>query len=363
MHMLIHALNPNTERNSLSRAVCRTLAPCARQPTLARTECALTTPTHCAASSCRLIIPVCHRCAACIDARVAAGATIHSMKKEVSSDVSDPKRQDAGRRWWPVVLLFAVCWALAFSVLTACAASANLAGAMLSDDASTSTLPLALTSFTTGAYNIVLPAEFARLGYWGAYLLGGLVGVLGCLLCFAACELGHMYLLCIGAVFIGIAMAHAQNYRFGVVLCVDAAKAPIAISWVLAGGVVGAVLGPVQRLTPMHVHPPMCMHSSMHLLRHVHDVCHRSGVLEAFQGTAPDTLLRSLPDQRLLLLGPQLAPHDQQALATEEALPASYQQQRICRRPAREATRAGLLGAALLGLHLGGSRLLWDDGE
>lgn len=54
-----------------------------------------------------------------------------------------------------------------------------------------------------------------------------------------------MLLLCVGAVLTGIGLSHAQNYRFGVVLCVpDPANHPIAISWVLAGGVAGAVIGP-----------------------------------------------------------------------------------------------------------------------
>ena len=57
-------------------------------------------------------------------------------------------------------------------------------------------------------------------------------------ICFAGIEIGSLALLCFGAAFIGIALAHAQNYRFGVTLCVPEASQPVAISWVLAGGVV-----------------------------------------------------------------------------------------------------------------------------
>ena len=53
-----------------------------------------------------------------------------------------------------------------------------------------------------------------------------------------------MALLFTGAVLIGIGLAHSQNFRFGVTLCVAKPKEPVAISWVLAGGVAGAVLGP-----------------------------------------------------------------------------------------------------------------------
>ena len=77
-------------------------------------------------------------------------------------------------------------------------------------------------------------------------LLGALVGLLGSVLCAFACELRSLALLAVGAAFAGIGLSHAQNYRFGATLCVpDASKAPIAISWVLAGGIIGAIVGPV----------------------------------------------------------------------------------------------------------------------
>ena len=146
--------------------------------------------------------------------------------------------------WRLPVLLLSLCWCLCFSVLTACAATINLAGARFSTSAY-HTVPLALTTFSSGLFNLVLPFELRAFGRWRAYLLGALVGCVGGLTCFAACESASMLLLCVGAVLIGIGLSHAQNYRFGVVLCVpDPANHPIAISWVLAGGVAGAVIGP-----------------------------------------------------------------------------------------------------------------------
>jgi len=59
-----------------------------------------------------------------------------------------------------------------------------------------------------------------------------------------------MPLLCVGARLIGLGLLHAQNYRFGFELCApDPAKHPVASSWVLAGGVAGAVIGPEHELT------------------------------------------------------------------------------------------------------------------
>ncbi len=146
--------------------------------------------------------------------------------------------------WYRPVLLLSVCWALAFSVLTACAASLNLAGREISSDAAIATLPMAMQSYCTGIYNLVLPFEFERLGRWQAYMLGGVIGISGCICCIIALEAQSMLLLCAGSAQIGIALAHSQNFRFGVGLCVEPARVPVAISWVLAGGVVGAVIGP-----------------------------------------------------------------------------------------------------------------------
>ena len=84
--------------------------------------------------------------------------------------------------WRLPVLLLSLCWCLCFSVLTACAATLNLAGALFSDSAY-HTLPLALTTFSSGLYNLLLPCELRRLGRWRAYLLGATLGSVGGLTC------------------------------------------------------------------------------------------------------------------------------------------------------------------------------------
>lgn len=146
--------------------------------------------------------------------------------------------------WRLPVALLSIGWALTFATFTACAAAINLAGASFSSPGY-HTFPLAAVAFSTGLHNLLLPREIEVLGRWRAYLLGALLGGSGCLLCFAACEAASMALLCCGAVLVGVGIAHGQNYRFGVLLCVpDAANHPVAISWVLAGGVIGAVVGP-----------------------------------------------------------------------------------------------------------------------
>ena len=155
------------------------------------------------------------------------------------------------KSWWLPVLILSLGWSLAFSTLTAGAASLNLASAGFAS-AELRTLPMAIMTLGSGFYNLALPLEIKRLGRWRSYLLGALVGLLGSVLCAFACELRSLALLAVGAAFAGIGLSHAQNYRFGATLCVpNASKAPIAISWVLAGGIIGAIVGP--ELSLIHI--------------------------------------------------------------------------------------------------------------
>ena len=170
----------------------------------------------------------------------ALAATTHDDPVLKRSNLVADAEEDAApprlpHSWRLPVALLSIGWALAFAVLTACAAALNLAGASFSSP-SFHTLPLAVLSLSSGLHNLLLPREMAVLGRWRAYLLGALLGCAGCLTCFAACEAASMALLCCGSVLIGVGLAHSQNYRFGVLLCVpDAANHPVAISWVLAG--------------------------------------------------------------------------------------------------------------------------------
>jgi MFS family permease len=140
--------------------------------------------------------------------------------------------------------LLSGCWALAFSVLTSGAASANLAAASLTDAAALASFPLAVITFISGLFNLVLPQEIGLLGRYRAYLVGAAIGAGGCVMCWAAMLIKSLALLLVGCVLVGIGLSHAQNYRFGVLQCVPEAQHPVAISWVLAGGVAGAILGP-----------------------------------------------------------------------------------------------------------------------
>lgn len=149
--------------------------------------------------------------------------------------------------WRLCTLMLALGWALTFSCLTANASAGNLAVKTLVPDLThLHSTVLACSTFANGLMNLALPHIFGRLGRWKAYILGTLLGLMGSFLCFVALAWARsLPLLLLGAILLGCGLCFGANYRFGVLLLgVPKAHAPVAISWVLAGGVVGAVLGP-----------------------------------------------------------------------------------------------------------------------
>jgi len=73
---------------------------------------------------------------------------------------------------------------------------------------------------------------------------GALIGMLGAAICSAAVALGHFWLLCLGTVVFGAYNGIAQYYRFAAADAAPPSFKTKAISLVLAGGLVGGLLGP-----------------------------------------------------------------------------------------------------------------------
>ena len=84
----------------------------------------------------------------------------------------------------------------------------------------------------------------SRWGRRRSFQLGLLVGLLACLLCAAAVYAHNFWGLIAGTVVAGFYSANAQLYRFAAAELAPAAFKEKAVSWVLAGGILGAVLGP-----------------------------------------------------------------------------------------------------------------------
>jgi MFS family permease len=84
----------------------------------------------------------------------------------------------------------------------------------------------------------------ARFGRKASFQLGLAVALLSALLCAWAAYSRNFWLLCLATVVAGYYNANAQLYRFAAAELADAASREKAVSLVMAGGLIGAVLGP-----------------------------------------------------------------------------------------------------------------------
>ncbi len=120
----------------------------------------------------------------------------------------------------------------------------GLVGQMLSDDPSIATLPVSL--YQLGLALSTIPAAYAvkRLGRREAYMVGGIVGVLSALLAaWGIFESSFLY-FCLGITLAGFYGACVQSYRFAAADAVPVERRARAISMVMVGGLIAAVIGP-----------------------------------------------------------------------------------------------------------------------
>ncbi len=142
------------------------------------------------------------------------------------------------------VALLCATQALLFTNNTILIAINGLAGYALAADKSLATLPV--TSYVVGAALITLPVShlMRRIGRVNGFSLGTLIGILGALICGYAVWSHSFWTLCLGTLVMGIYNASGQYYRFAAADVVGTDFKTKAISLVMAGGLVGGMLGP-----------------------------------------------------------------------------------------------------------------------
>jgi len=146
--------------------------------------------------------------------------------------------------------LLAACQAMLFTNNATLIAINGLAGLALAPYAAIATLPV--TCWILGGAIGTMPASLhmKRAGRQRGFTLGTLWGIAGALLCATAMALQSFWLLCFGTLVWGVYNAYGQYYRFAAADAASADFRATAISLVLAGGLVGGILGPgVSRFT------------------------------------------------------------------------------------------------------------------
>ena len=146
--------------------------------------------------------------------------------------------------------LLAACQAMLFTNNSTLIAINGLAGLALAPTPSLATLPV--TCWVVGGAIATMPASqyMKKVGRQSGLIRGAAIGIVGALICAAAVWEASFWLLCFGALVFGTFNSFGQYYRF-----VAAEVAPpdfraTAVSLVLAGGLVGGILGPtISRVT------------------------------------------------------------------------------------------------------------------
>lgn len=125
----------------------------------------------------------------------------------------------------------------------------GLAGALLADNAAFATLPISVVVLVTMFMAPCMSMLMGRVGRRRGFLLGAAAGTVGALIVMRALYAESFTLLMIGSACFGIMQAAQTFYRFAAADEVPDSVKPKAISLVLAGGLISALLGPelVQR--------------------------------------------------------------------------------------------------------------------
>lgn len=121
---------------------------------------------------------------------------------------------------------------------------AGLAGSSLAPNVCWATLPITMMVIGSMLTATPLSMLMQRFGRRAGFFLGAGGGAIGAAIGAYGLSTGSFTIFCIGALISGIYMSANGFYRFAAVDTASEAFRPKAISWVMAGGLLSAVVGP-----------------------------------------------------------------------------------------------------------------------
>ena len=143
------------------------------------------------------------------------------------------------------VAILSVCQALAMAAGSIDMTLTALTGYQLAPDKLLATLPFSLITVAGAFVTFSASMLMKRIGRKLGFMLGATVGTLGGIVSFWAVLHADFWVFCMGTAAVGVFQAFAQYYRLAASDSVRDEDKSKAISAVLAGGVVAAVLGPM----------------------------------------------------------------------------------------------------------------------
>lgn len=154
------------------------------------------------------------------------------------------------------VALLVFCQSLFFSGVVVIMTLSALVGDMLVENKALTTLPLALQFTATMLSTVPASLLMRRYGRRAGFMGGLLIGAGGAVLAALSIVLGSFALFALGSILMGSAVAVAHFFRFAAADVASPGFRPRAISYVMLGGVVAALLGPELAKATRDLFPP-----------------------------------------------------------------------------------------------------------
>lgn len=146
------------------------------------------------------------------------------------------------------VILLALCQALLTTGNVLLVSVNGLIGRSIAPSEALITLPVAFQFVGLMAATIPASLSMKRIGRKNGFYLGNSFGIVGALLCILALPDGDFVLFCCGTFLLGIGIGFGTLYRFAAIEVAPEGQQSHAISLVMAGGVLAAILGPALAL-------------------------------------------------------------------------------------------------------------------
>ena len=142
------------------------------------------------------------------------------------------------------VYLLALCNAYMYICASLLITISALIGFQLAPDKTLATLPMALQFFAVMVTSIPASLLMGRIGRKSSFMLASLIGVLGALVAVWSIYNHNFWTFCFATFCFGSFSAFGNYYRFTAAEVVDNKHKNLAISYVMAGGVIAAFIGP-----------------------------------------------------------------------------------------------------------------------
>jgi predicted MFS family arabinose efflux permease len=142
------------------------------------------------------------------------------------------------------VWLLSACQALLLTNTVILMAVSALVGYMLADNKMLATLPSMTYVIGSAVSAMPISAWMRKVGRRSGFMYASLLAIVGAVVAVAAVMMKSFWGVCLGTFFIGCYNATGALYRFAAADAVDGDNKPRAISLVLAGGIIGGLIGP-----------------------------------------------------------------------------------------------------------------------